>query len=195
MAEKQKGYFSSREAAKLLGVAVSTVQLWVDSGELKAWTTTGGHRRIARMSVENMLKHQRQALGCEDPGQDNDLKVVIVEDEASQQRLYQKLFKSWDIKANITTAKDGYDGLFKIGHSVPNIIITDLHMPTMDGFQMIRMLNEQRMLDPCSIIVITGLSTSEINERGGLPKGTHLLTKPIEASELEALVRQAIPQI
>jgi excisionase family DNA binding protein len=194
MAEKQKGYFSSREAAKLLGVAVSTVQLWVDSGELKAWTTTGGHRRIARMSVEKMLKHQRQALGGEDLGQDNNLKVVIVEDEVSQQRLYQKLFKSWDIKANITTAKDGYDGLFKIGLSVPNIIITDLHMPTMDGFQMIRMLNEQKLLDHCSIIVITGLSTSEINERGGLPKGTHLLTKPIEASELEALVRQAIPQ-
>jgi excisionase family DNA binding protein len=191
MTEKQKNYFSSREAAKLLGVAVSTVQLWADSGELKAWITTGGHRRISKVSVDAMLQHQREALGGLEVDQTQEFKIVIVEDNMSQQRLYKRLLKAWHIKASITTAKDGYEGMFKIGHSIPNIIITDLVMPNMDGFQMIRMLNEQRILDQCTIIVITGLSNAEIEKNGGLPEGAHLLIKPVDACELEELVRKA----
>jgi len=59
MAEKQKDYYKTSEAAKLLGVAVSTVQLWANNGSLRAWTTDGGHRRIERTSVEEMLAKQQ----------------------------------------------------------------------------------------------------------------------------------------
>ena len=47
----RKDYFTSREAAELLGVAVSTIQQWTNNGLLRAWTTAGGHRRITRNSV------------------------------------------------------------------------------------------------------------------------------------------------
>ncbi len=57
MTEKRKAYYSTREAAELLGVAVSTIQLWTKGGLLKAWTTGGGHRRIALRSVEEMLRY------------------------------------------------------------------------------------------------------------------------------------------
>lgn len=41
---KQKDYLSTRDAAELLNLAVSTIQLWTDNGLLRAWTTAGGHR-------------------------------------------------------------------------------------------------------------------------------------------------------
>ena len=43
---------TTREAGEVLGVAVRTVQLWVESGVLPAWRTAGGHRRIARSAVD-----------------------------------------------------------------------------------------------------------------------------------------------
>jgi excisionase family DNA binding protein len=55
----EKDYFTSREAAGLLDVAVSTIQLWTNNGVLRAWTTAGGHRRIARSSVEEMLSKKQ----------------------------------------------------------------------------------------------------------------------------------------
>lgn len=49
---------TTRDAAQLLGVAVSTVQLWMESDALPAWKTPGGHRRV-RLSAVLALRQQR----------------------------------------------------------------------------------------------------------------------------------------
>lgn len=46
---------TTTRAADLLGVAVSTVQKWVELGKLESWKTPGGHRRIALASIRNVL--------------------------------------------------------------------------------------------------------------------------------------------
>jgi len=189
MSERQKDYFSTREVAKLLGVAVSTVQLWTNNGLLRAWMTAGGHRRIARSSVEEMLSQKR---AISDNHKQQELTIAIVEDDEKQLRLYQKLLIARNIQAHVVTAKDGYEGLFKIGHACPDIIITDLMMPHMDGFQMIKVLKKQPELAQSLIIVISALSEAEIKSRGGLPQGVHLLTKPILFDELDVLLQQKL---
>lgn len=50
---------STRDVARVLGMAVRSVQLMVDRGELEAWKTPGGHRRIARASVDSWLARRR----------------------------------------------------------------------------------------------------------------------------------------
>ena len=189
MSDKQKDYLSTREAADLLGVAVSTVQLWTNNGLLRAWTTGGGHRRIARTSVEEILQQQR---AISDSVPESQMSVVVVEDSEQQLRLYKKQFQVWQMNANVVTAKDGYEGLVKIGQTLPDIIITDLKMPNMDGFQMIRALKEMSELAHCLIIVVSGLDDAEIQARGGLPDGVHVYTKPIPFEHLEQLIRQKV---
>lgn len=54
---------STLEVARQLGMAVRSVQLMVDRGELEAWKTPGGHRRILRVSVERWLAQRRGAIG------------------------------------------------------------------------------------------------------------------------------------
>ena len=191
MAEKQKDYFTSREAAELLGVAVSTIQLWTNNGLLRAWTTGGGHRRIARSSVEEMLGQQKAISG----GREKELQqlsVVVVEDDEQQLRLYEKQFLNWHMNAHVVTAKDGYSGLIKIGLILPDVIITDLMMPHVDGFQMVRALKEMPELESSLIIVVSGLTEDEIKARGGLPQGVHLFTKPIPFENIETLIRQKL---
>lgn len=53
---------STREAAERLGAALRTVQLWVEGGDLPAWKTAGGHRRISRTAVEQLIAERAQAL-------------------------------------------------------------------------------------------------------------------------------------
>lgn len=184
----EKDYYTTREAAGLLDVAVSTIQLWSNSGLLRAWTTPGGHRRIARSSVEEMLSKKR--LVSVEPPTRKPLTVIVVEDEASQRRLYEKQFQSSQLNAQLVTADDGYQGLIKIGHLLPDVIITDLMMPNIDGFQMIRALKELPELAQSLIIVVSGLTESEITEKGGLPEGVHVFTKPIPFESLEVLLRK-----
>jgi len=50
---------TTREAARLLGVAVSTAQTWIESGALPAWKTPGGHRRVRLSAVERLVEQRR----------------------------------------------------------------------------------------------------------------------------------------
>ena len=189
MVEKQKEYLTTREAAEVLGVAVSTIQLWTNNGSLHAWTTDGGHRRIFYSSVEDMLKRKNSVFQTHDDHK-KPFSVVVVEDNAQQLRMYEKQFKSWCTDVNLVTAKDGYEGLVKIGQTSPRIIITDLKMPNMDGFQMIKALKRMPDLEDCTIIVVSGLTKDEIEEKAGLPDGVELFIKPIPFDRLEDIVRK-----
>ena len=185
MSLKDKEYLTSREAAEMLGVAVSTIQLWSNNGSLQAWVTEGGHRRITRRSVENILAQNKVATKR---NTDESLSIVVVEDNAQQLRLYEKQFRSWRENIDVVTATDGYEGLVKIGQTSPRIIITDLKMPNMDGFQMIKALKKMPDLEGCLIVVVTGLTADEIKENGGLPEGVHVFIKPVSFTELKRIV-------
>jgi len=194
MAVQQKDYFTTRETAELLGVAVSTIQLWTNNGLLRAWTTAGGHRRIARNSVEEMLS-QQQAQAVEKNNNTNKrsnspLSIAVLEDNKQEIILYQEYFESLDLNTEILMSKDGYEGLLNIGRMSPDVIITDLIMPNIDGFEVIKAIKDDHDLDQSLIIVVSALTPDEIKVRGGLPKGVHLLSKPLSFEKLEILLRK-----
>jgi len=62
---------TTREAAKLLGIAVSTAQQWIENGALPAWKTPGGHRRVRLSAVSALLRKRAGGTvqaGSGDPG-------------------------------------------------------------------------------------------------------------------------------
>ena len=192
MPEKHKNYLTSRQAAERLGVVVSTIQQWTNNGLLQAWTTEGGHRRITFSSVEEMLK--RKNVVSDDVRHQQQMSVVVVDDDPQQLRMYEKFFNGWDINAQVITANDGYAGMIKIGRSLPDVIVTDLMMPKVDGFEMIKAMKKLPELDNCLMIAVTGLREEEVKERGGLPEGVHLFVKPIPFEKLEDLLQQKAAQ-
>lgn len=181
----EAAFVTTRQAADRLNVSLRTIQLWAESGVLKAWKTAGGHRRISAESVEKMRREQRRATDVpDDPGK---LTIVVVEDDPLYLELYQLKIASWELPAVVATARDGFEGLMTIGRMQPHVVITDLSMPGMDGFRMIRSLLQNGA--PPDVIVITGLSDRQIDKAGGLPEGVTVLKKPAPLSELEMLLR------
>ncbi len=185
-----KDYLTTRETAKLLNVAVSTVQLWTDNGLLKAWTTAGGHRRISRESVEQILQQQKGALSNEEIP--HRFTIVVVEDNPQDQLLYQQHFDMWQLPAEVIIAHDGYEGLLTIGKTCPDLVISDLVMPNMDGFELIRAIKTNPDLCHTMVMVVSGLSEDEISFRGGLTEDVLILRKPIDFNELLILIRKNI---
>lgn len=177
-------FLTSQEAAMLLGVSLRTVQLWVDSRILRAWKTAGGHRRVARSSVDELLKQRHREVTTGD----NTLSIVIIEDEPVQRELYQIKFEEWGLPVEIIMAEDGFEGLLEIGHSKPDVIISDLCMPGMDGFQVIRTIMSNEEMQHTKIIAITSLNEDDIAENGGLPAKVLVLHKTASFNILEKLI-------
>jgi excisionase family DNA binding protein len=176
---------STRAAAARLGVALRTVQLWVEQGSLQAWKTVGGHRRVLVSSVERMMADRHARLQTANP--DQPLKLLVVEDDARLRRLYELEVPLWSPPVHLELAKDGFEGLLKVGTFRPDVIITDLMMPGMDGFGMIAALRNDPHVTS-RIIVLTALDAGTIRDRGGLPPDLTVLRKPAGLAELRALV-------
>ena len=176
---------TTREAAEALGICVRTAQLWVEQGRLRAWKTPGGHRRILRESVNAQLREREKECGVSLEGFD----ILIVEDEPIQRQLLQKKIGSLGSEISVRTADNGVEGLIKIGERQPNVLITDLLMPGLDGFHLLKTLVDSPLLRPLQIIVITSLADDEIAEQGGLPAGVATFHKPVRVAALLTMLR------
>lgn len=182
---KNVPFYTTREAAQKIGVSLTTVQLWVEAGVLSAWKTVGGHRRIPCEAVDAFLAGQRP-VGAMAP--DPAPSVVIVEDEPVQRELYRLKFAEWNLPVTVHLASDGFDGLVLVGKYAPRLVIADLSMPGMDGFEMIRHLTQATAIRIPEIIVVTALTPAEIAAHGGLPAHIPVYSKPAPLGEIRHIV-------
>lgn len=188
--EETKRFISTQQAAKLLGVSLRTVQVWVEDGQLKAYKTAGGHRRVDVASVQEMLEERSRQLGRHP--KDEAFRVLVVEDDPHLRRLYEATFRTWGLPIALSVADNGYDGLVLVGAHKPDLAILDLNMPGMDGFRMIRSLRNNPATQDLKLVVVTGLSADDIRDRGGLPADIGVLTKPVPFSTLRDMLVEFI---
>ncbi len=188
LATVEKSFCTTSEAALLLGVSVGTVQLWAESGLLQAWKTAGGHRRVMRDSVERLLhKAQPTDAKANTQAQGQRLSVLVVEDDSSLLRLYQTRIAAWPMAPQVTLCSNGFAALLTLGRICPDLLITDLRMPGIDGFVMLRALQNAPEAAHTRIVVVSGLDAAEIAAQGGLPGGIERLGKPVPFERLQQI--------
>lgn len=173
-------YCGTSYAAKLLNLSVGSVQTLVEKNELIAWKTQGGHRRI---SIESIYQYQNRASLAPSAAQFQDgkyLRVMVVEDDAATRAMYQAHFDRWDLSMDVTITASAIEALLDIPVVKPQVLVTDLRMPGIDGVEMLRQLHSHPQFAQVSVIVITGLNDDEIQAYGDLPEGTQVLRKPLD---------------
>ncbi len=181
-------YCGTSYAAKLLGLSVATVQSLVEKGEIEAWKTLGGHRRIALNSINAYLAKYSPQLSRADTNPKHRLRVLIVEDDEATRELYRAYFDEWDLPVDCTWMPSALEALMDIASMRPDLLITDLSMPGVDGIEMLKALKRNQQLTDMQIVVISGLPLEAITERGGLPVHAHLQQKPINFDWLQGYV-------
>ncbi len=187
----------------MLGVSVGTVQLWSESGLLQAWKTVGGHRRVIRESVEKLLHkapvQARREIEVEtpvavavSPQANRRFQVLVVEDDVNLLRLYEARIGNWPMAPQVVVAHNAFAALLIMGRTCPDLLITDLRMPGIDGFVMLNALQKAPEASNTRIVVVTGMDKSEIEARGGLPQDIEILGKPIPFDRLQQIALDVI---
>ena len=181
------GYCGTSYAAKILNLSVGTIQNLVESNSLKAWKTQGGHRRISLQSIQEYQNANNLETTI---WYSNDLKlrVLVVEDDESTRLMYQAYFDRWALPLDVTMYASAMEVLLDMPAMQPQVLLTDLNMPEMDGFKFLKTLREHKLFATLPIIVITGLSSEQIQQKGGLPKEVQILQKPIDMEWLRGFL-------
>jgi DNA-binding NtrC family response regulator len=119
---------------------------------------------------------------------DRPVRILIVDDESSQRAGLAGMVKAWSMHAE--TASDGSDALDKVATFQPDVIVTDLNMPHMDGYELLKALREQGEMVPT--IVLTAFGNIETALRTVHEMGAYwFLEKPVQPTMMLALLRRA----
>jgi excisionase family DNA binding protein len=171
------------KAALLLQLSVGTVQSLVDKKILDAWVTEGGHRRISMNSIHAYQDHQ-QKLPALVRLMDERLKVMVVDDDPVTRHLLQDACLSTHGRVDCCAVDSGIQALLTLPVFKPQIIILDLLMPGVDGWEMVKQLQQKEDFAQLQIISISALSQAELDQRGGPPEGSHFMAKPVDTGWL-----------
>lgn len=118
--------------------------------------------------------------------------ILVVDDDTVVREIIVTVIRSWNLPITVSSAEDGFAALLCIGETRPDLLLTDLVMPGMDGYRMIRHLRarpEARVID---VIVISGVDPDDIARSGQLPADIPLLSKPVPFDKLHSMVLQRI---
>ena len=172
---------TTSQAAALLGVAPHTVQKWVDAGALRAWKTVGGHRRVDANSVQAMLR-DREAV--QPATAVKKMSVMLVEDDADTAELLEAMIGTLWPQADVRLARDGFSALLDAGKQAPDVLITDINLPGLDGVEMLRSLLLHPDTRKMRVVFVTNHAPAELQRFGPLPSGVPVLRKPIQIEDL-----------
>jgi DNA-binding NtrC family response regulator len=118
-------------------------------------------------------------------------KVLIVDDEETQRNGLASMITSWGFTAE--TATDGQDALEKLNNGTVQVLLTDLMMPRMDGFELLKRLGNQGNVPPAIVLTAFGnieTAIATIHDLGAF----WFLEKPIQPAALRILLERAASQ-
>lgn len=192
-----KLFFTPLEIANFLGEPIDTVVSWIENGSLQAWKTAGGHRRVSRSSLDQLLQKKAallpgRSLATPATATSRRLKVLVVEDDPILLRLYQAQIAVWSMAPEVIAVDNAFMALVLVGRHCPDLLITDLKLPGMDGIKMLRTLRIASEISNATIVVVTGLDMSSIDAQGGLPYDIEVLSKPIPFDRLLAIANEIV---
>lgn len=180
-ADHSDDYCGTTYAAKLLGLSVGSIQHLVERGELAGWKTQGGHRRISLSSVHAyQVKHNINNV-TQKTTPDKRLRVLLVEDDTLTREMLQQYMDNTSPSIDCTAVSSGLEALMEISNIKPHLMISDLRMPGIDGFELLRTLRQNPQFEDMKILALSAMNSDEIESRGGLPINVIYKSKPVKA--------------
>jgi excisionase family DNA binding protein len=171
-------FYTTFEISQICGVNPTTVQNWVKGKKLKAFQTPGGHRRIRREDLIAFMKEFGMPFP-EDFLQSPPL-AMIVDDENDILDMLEDLLKSGESEINVVRAQSGIAALLMIGEYRPDLLILDIMMPGMNGYEVCQKLKANSSTHNIKIVAISGDHNPAVRDRI-LSAGADLFfTKPLE---------------
>ena len=174
------------QAAKYLGVAQSTIRKWSDLGRLPAFYTPGGHRRYRRSDLDAFLERSGPG-GKTKEGPD----VLIVDDDPGVRGFVRA---SLELEGYVVReAASAEEGLAALEEHSPDLILLDVMMPHVDGWEMLRRVQERHGVGAIPVLMFSGKvdETAAADARSRGAQG--FVGKPFDPSQLIESAKQLLP--
>jgi len=187
---KNRKKLTTFQIANMLGVSDQSVSNWIDAGQLPAERTPGGHRRVEPDDLIEFLKQQEMRIPDElDVAPTT---ILSVDDDTDVAEWIAKTLGENRPDFRVLTAHDGFDAGKIITTERPDLVILDLYMPGLDGFEVCRRIKSDPQTQSIKVVAATAHPSAQAEQAITDAGAEAYLTKPLEGDNLVSLVRDLL---
>ncbi|HYZ18004.1 MAG TPA: response regulator [Gaiellaceae bacterium] len=188
-ASSESDWLTLGQAAKYLGVAQSTIRKWSDGGRLPAFYTPGGHRRYRRADLDAFLA---QSGGGAPPRTREGRRLILIVDDDDRLREFVRVNLEMEGYA-VREAADAEAGLAALEEEPPDLILLDVMMPKVDGWEMLRRVQERHGVGSIPVIMFSGKVDEEAMRDAASRGAQGFIGKPFNPQQLIESTKQLVP--
>jgi excisionase family DNA binding protein len=175
------------QAARYLGVAQSTIRKWSDVGRLPAFYTPGGHRRYRRGDLDAFLQRSASPSRAGGVGPT----ILIVDDD---DRIREFVRVNLEMEGySVREAANAEEGLSALEEQSPDLILLDVMMPQVDGWEMLRRVQERHGIGAIPVVMFSGKVDDETLADAESRGAQAFIGKPFNPQQLIESTKQLLP--
>lgn len=184
----EKKFYTTGQLGKILGVSRVTVYKWIRDKKIEGVRLPGGRWIILKKEAERIIKER----GLEELETEKEIKILIGDDNVDIVNSLKEFLERKNENYRILTAYNGFEVGKYLYSFKPDILILDIFMPGLTGFEIINIIKKDEKLKDIIIIVITGYPEEENLKKLKEEGADYIFIKPFDYNEIENTIKNII---
>ena len=182
-----RGPLSTREIASYCHVSPVTVWKWIKDGKLHASRLSSGHYRVDRPVLKAFLQRRGVPIDPEVFSEPTK-RVLVIDDEPAVVEIVTRGLRQFVEGLQMATARDGFEAGLQVATFKPILLILDLMMPGIDGFQVCQLIRQNPATAHSKILIITAFGNHQNIQRALKAGADDYMHKPLDLARLKEKV-------
>lgn len=192
---RRERFLSTGDIAHYCEVTPTAVLKCLDSVRSPVFNIPGGHYRILRTDFRAFLQRHGMFMNEGFFGKASERKrILIVDDEPAVLSFIEGTLQL-EGEYELATAPDGFEAAHQLAIFEPDLVVLDIMLPGMDGFEICRRLKSDPAMSRVKVLVVTGFATEENIEKILHYGADDYLAKPLKLEDLKRKVRQLLADV
>ncbi|MBW2216116.1 MAG: response regulator [Deltaproteobacteria bacterium] len=179
------------KASKYCKVSPKTIINWIEAGHIKAYKTVGGHRRISQADLETFMRKQGIPIPDKDVD-DGRKRILVVDDDPIIVETIVQALEEDEFDYEVISASDGFEAGIQVNHFKPHLLILDIMMPDIKGYDVCKKIKTDDETKNTKIIVLSAYLDEEKFKKMKDNGADICFSKPLPLSQLRAEVAQLL---
>ncbi|MBC8418057.1 MAG: response regulator [Desulfobacteraceae bacterium] len=148
------------KTSKYCNVSPKTIINWIESGHISAYKTVGGHRRIKKTDLEAFMRKQGIPIPEAEPVEKR-IRILVVDDDPIIVETIVQALEEDEHDYEVISASDGFEAGLQVNHFKPHLLILDIMMPDIKGYEVCRKIKSDDETKDIKIIVLSAYLDEE----------------------------------
>ncbi|MBL6979125.1 MAG: response regulator [Desulfobacteraceae bacterium] len=148
------------KASKQCNVSPKTIINWIESGHITAYKTVGGHRRIKKTDLVAFMTKQGIPIPEDTPVEER-IRILVVDDDPIIVETIVQSLEEDEHDYEVISASDGFEAGIQVSHFKPHLLILDIMMPDIKGYEVCKKIKGDEETKDIKIIVLSAYLDEE----------------------------------